>query len=235
MQLFSRNSRSGRHFSCFSRLLAGLLVAGSCSAATLPFYDDFESGLGNWSSGGAWGLTTARYASPGHAVTDSPGSFYVNNTDASLALGVSLDLTGATRPALGFQHQYALETGYDFGFVEVSTNGGSTWLAPALATFTGNLAPMSLEQLDLSPYAGVGNVRLRFRLVTDSSVVMDGWYVDDVRVAEAPLPVTLQATQTNRNSVALAWDAANGTGFAAYRLYRSLSPGRGLAHGPADR
>ena len=205
--------------------MAGLLVAGSCSAAALPFYDDFESGLGNWVPGGSWGLTAAHYASPGHAATDSPGTFYTNNTDAALTLAVSLDLSGAIRPAVSFQHQYALEAGYDFGYVEVSTNGGTAWLAPTVAAYTGNLGVMSREQLDLSAYAGAANFRLRFRIVTDSSVVMDGWYVDDVRVAEAPAPVTLRLTQTNRNSVALAWGQSTSPGFAAYRLYRSLSPG----------
>ena len=205
--------------------MAVLMLAGSCAGAPLPFFDDFESGLGNWAPGGSWGITTAHYASPGHSATDSPGSFYTNNTDAALALAVSLDLSGAIRPALSFQHQYALEAGYDFGYVEVSTNGGSSWLAPAVAAYTGNLGAMSREQLDLSACAGAANFRLRFRIVTDSSVVMDGWYVDDVRVAEAPAPVTLQATQTNRNSVALAWGQSTSLGFASYRLYRSLSPG----------
>jgi hypothetical protein len=221
---FFLSHRMHKSLGC-GRFIAGLLLAGFCSAATLPFYDGFENGLANWLPGGSWGLTTAHYASPGHAATDSPGSFYTNNTDSALALAVSLDLSGATRPALSFQHQYALEAGFDFGYVEVSTNGGSAWLAPAVAAYTGNLGAMSREQLDLSAYTGVTALRLRFRIVTDLSVVMDGWYVDDVRVAEAPAPVTLRATQTNRNSVALAWGQSASPGFAAYRLYRSLSPG----------
>ena len=206
-------------------LLVGGLMAGSVAAATLPFNDDFEDGLGNWSPGGAWGATTARYGSPGHAATDSPGSFYTNNTDAALALTVSLDLTSATRPGLSFQHSYALEANYDFGYIEASTDGGNTWLAPALKAYTGNLGAMSREQLDLSHYAGATDFRIRFRLTTDSSVVMDGWYVDDVHVAETPAAVTLWATQTNRNSVVLAWEQAAAPGFAGYRLYRSLTSG----------
>ncbi len=218
-------SRHNRQSFWYSPILVAFLWTGSCSAATLPFLDDFERGLDNWSPGAAWGVTTARYASPGHAATDSPGAFYTNNTDAALALAVSLDLSGASHPALSFEHSYALEAGYDYGYVEVSTDGGSTWLTPVLAAYNGNLGAMSREQLDLSPYAGAANFRLRFRLVTDSSVVMDGWYVDDVRVAETPAAVTLRATQTNRNSVVLAWDQAAAPGFGAYRLYRSLSPG----------
>ncbi len=208
-----------------SRFLAAVLLAGSCSAATLPFYDDFEGGLANWSPGGSWGLTSARYGSSSHAATDSPSSSYANNVDAALTLAVSLDLAGVTHPALGFQHSYAFEASYDFGSVEVSTNGGSTWIVSTLAAYTGNQGTISREQLDLSAYAGATNLRLRFRLVTDSSVVMDGWYVDDVRVADTPPAVTLQVIQTNRNSVTLGWGASTSPTFAAYRLYRSLSPG----------
>ena len=202
-----------------------LAVAGRAQSATFPFSDDFEGGLGNWTTNGTWSLTTARYASPSHAATDSPGAFYTNNTDSALTLASSVSLVGATRPALSFQHAYFLENGYDFGRVEVSTDGGSTWINPALAAFTGTQATMTREQLDLSAYAGSANVRIRFHLVTDNSVVMDGWYVDDVRIAEAPAPVTLTATQTNRNSVVLAWTASAAPNFAAYRVYRSLSAG----------
>ena len=145
------------------------------------------------------------------------------------------DLSGATRPALSFQHQYALEAGYDFGYVEVSTNGGSAWLAPALAAYTGNPGAMSREQLDLSAYAGVTALRLRFRIVTDSSVVMDGWYVDDVRVAEAPAPVTLWV---DADESQLGGAGVGAIRFAGFRLVSALSvaePGRGLAHSPAGR
>jgi len=96
-------------------LCVGALLFCASAPAALPFFDDFEGGLGNWSAGGARGLTTARSSSPTHAATDSPGAFYTNNTDAALTLASSISLSGAVRPALSFQHQYALETGYDFG------------------------------------------------------------------------------------------------------------------------
>jgi len=195
------------------------------NSTAYPFSDNFEAGLESWIANGGWGLTTAQYASPNHAVTDSPGTFYTNSTDAALTLASSINLSGAVRPAPQFYHKYAIEPGYDFALVEVSTNNGVTWINPPLASYTGNLGAMTREQLDLSPYAGSANVRIRFRLVTDDSVVMDGWYVDDVLIAEAPAPGTLAATQTNRNSVALAWTQSTEPGFAAYRLYRSLSPG----------
>ncbi|MDW8310156.1 MAG: immune inhibitor A, partial [Verrucomicrobiales bacterium] len=206
------------------------LVLGGLTTLLQPvagsiFQDNFESGLGQWTAQSPWALTTARFASPTRSATDSPGAFYTNNTDAALGMAASVNLVGTTRPALSFFHQYALETGYDFGRVEISTNGGSSWVSTPLAAYTGSTTTMAREQLDLSPYAGQSNVRIRFRLVTDSSVVMDGWYVDDVLIAEAPAPVTLGATLTNRNSAALRWTASAAPDFAAYRLYRAMSPG----------
>jgi hypothetical protein len=58
-------------------LLRGLIVsvASVGSAGACPFADNFESGPGPWTAQSPWGLTTARYASPTHAATDSPGAF----------------------------------------------------------------------------------------------------------------------------------------------------------------
>jgi hypothetical protein len=185
---------------CLNAVLGSALwlAPAIASMAVYPFSDNFESGIGHWTTSGGWGLTTARYMSPSHAATDSPGAYYTNNTDAALTLAASINLIGAIRPALSFFHAHALEPGYDFGRVEISTNDGVSWLATPLSTYTGNLSVMTREQLDLSAFAGQPHVRVRFPLTTDSSVVMDGWYVDDVLVAEARPPATLSATLTNR-------------------------------------
>ncbi len=200
-------------------------TAASMRAASLPFFDNFENGLSQWTTNGGWGLTAARANSPTRSVTDSPGSFYANDTDATLTLGTSLDLSSATQPVVSFHHQHLLEPDYDFGYVEVSSDGGNSWNATPLAGYTGSSTAMSREQLDLSAWAGQSDVRIRFRLVTDFSVVMDGWYVDDVRVAEAPVAVTLEApVAVTPNSVQLSWSESAEAGFAAYRIYRSQSP-----------
>ena len=212
----------------FSGHLIQISLAGALSITTVfaasaayPFLDSFESGSGNWTATGGWGLTTARYASPSHAATDSPGTFYSDNTDASLTLAASLNLSAATRPALSFQHSYSLEDGYDFGSLEISTNGGAAWVG-VLAEFTGDQAAMAREQVDLSAFAGRSDIRVRFRLLTDDSIVMDGWYVDDVSIGEAPASVTLQtSTNPTPNRIALFWSPSAETNFTAYRLYRS--------------
>ena len=50
------------------------------------------------------------------------------------------------------------------------------------ATYTGAIALWTREQIDLAAFSGFANVLVRFRLVSDGTVVQDGWYIDDVVV-----------------------------------------------------
>ncbi len=194
---------------------------GMAEAATYPFADDFESGLGNWTAEAPWGATTAYYSSPVSSATDSPSTYYGASVDASLVLASSIDLTSATRPVLRFYHRHQLEDGYDFGHVEISTDGGSTWTAP-VASYTGASATWIREQIDLSSYTASNDVRIRFRLVSDNTVSQDGWYVDDVVIAEGPDSVTLDTPVTiTPNSVDLTWDESLEADFSVYRIYRA--------------
>ncbi|MGB6222146.1 hypothetical protein, partial [Haloferula sp.] len=208
-------------------LLITLAVSGSVGASPYPFVDDFESGSSSWSMNGLWSVSTERHASPTHALTDSHGSYYFNSSNASTSMVDDVDLSGAVRPTLSFQHSYSLEQYYDFGFVEVSTDGGLVWENPPLASFTGDQMAMEKIQIDLSNYAGESTLRLRFRLFTDSTVVRDGWTIDDVVIGEAPAPITLNApsgADIGRNHIDLSWGASSDPNFAAYVIVRSLQP-----------
>jgi immune inhibitor A len=103
-------------------------------------------------------------------------------------------------PTLSTRIWYEIETDYDFGYVEVSTDGstwasvesvGNTVAAPAGFGLTGIdtenwTTPISY---DLSAYAGQ-DVFLRFRYRTDSGVAYRGWEVTDVALGGTPIPVT---------------------------------------------
>ena len=45
------------------------------------------------------------------------------------------------------------------------------------------------ETIDLTPYVGESNVKIRFRLRTDVSIRDDGWYIDDVTVSGDDFPL----------------------------------------------
>lgn len=203
--------------------LMGLAGAPLAAAAPYPFFDDFEGGLSQWSAAAPWGLTTASYSSPAYSVTDSPSSLYGNSVDAALTLGSAMDLSGAVAPALAFHHRFQLETGYDYGYVEISTDGGASWTAP-LATYTGAQGTWVRDQIDLSGFAGASDVRVRFRLVTDGTVPADGWYLDDVTVGEAPAPVTqFLPSAPSPNAVDLSWTSSSDPDFLSYTIYRSTT------------
>jgi hypothetical protein len=112
----------------------------------------------------------------------------------------NLDLTSLDRAVLGFDTQWTTEDGYDFGFVQVSSDGGSNWTSVS-NEFTTNLTgflpdPNIVKNLpgitgnspfqnkghvtyDLSAWAGQ-IVKVRIRYMTDWSITYEGWYIDNI-------------------------------------------------------
>ncbi len=93
-------------------------------------------------------------------------------------------------PQLTFNADWSLEEGYDYGYVQVSTDGGAGYetipcsdqvdgpLGSAYNAESGAFLP---ETCDLSAFAGQ-TVVIAFRMVTDASVHFDGFWVDDVAI-----------------------------------------------------
>ena len=184
---------------------AGLLTLTAVRTDTI-FSDDFESGTGNWI--GAWG-TTSDAASGAAALHDSPGGDYAADAQDVCLLGAPLDLSGRTFAQLAFQARWSLEPDRDCVQVEVSGDGGATWTP--LATehsrpgagagvqpdgepcYDGDPPVWRLQTADLTPWAGLAGVRLRFVLLSDGYRQRDGFYCDDVLVtagAAADIPVS---------------------------------------------
>jgi hypothetical protein len=196
---------------------------------TTIFSDNASGGLTGWTSVGGWGIQTVN-GNP--LFSDSPSGNSPNNANARLTLNTPLDLSGGLKAYLTFNTQWEMEIGFDFGRVEVSTNGGTTWTAvagrmtrPAHGT-TGGYAGgtqtagtvgydgakrfMAPEVVDLSAYVGLSNVRLRFRLTTDSATTHDGWLVDDIKVLVYHTDITDVAADGRRGpAVTLATASQN--------------------------
>lgn len=104
---------------------------------------------------------------------------------------------------LTFDTVYQIEELWDFGFVQVSTDGGLTWTSLANAYTTSdhdpNAHPKVVENLpgltgtqadvvnmsfDLSAYAGQ-TILVAFRYVTDWATSEAGWFIDNVMVDDA--------------------------------------------------
>jgi len=117
------------------------------------------------------------------------------------------NLTGVSDPTLRFETYYDIERNWDYGFVQVSTDGGQTWHSLSNADtdatpnpsahptvkanvpgFTGTTDRWRTETFDLSPYAGNDSVLVAFRYTTDWAVAHPGWYVRNVTVAGTSVP-----------------------------------------------
>ncbi|OGN97270.1 MAG: hypothetical protein A2Z77_08615 [Chloroflexi bacterium RBG_13_51_36] len=103
---------------------------------------------------------------------------------------------------LSFWTWYDIEELWDFGFVQISADGGSTWtslenadttsahdpsaidtVVDNLPGFTGSSGGWVQETFDLSAYAGE-SVLVRFLYVTDWATELTGFFVDEIAVTD---------------------------------------------------
>ncbi len=98
----------------------------------------------------------------------------------------ALDLSAAAAPVLSFQSDFNDYGGSDDGYVDVSTDGGTTWTN--LLHYDGvDVRGPRRVQLDLAAYAGQPSVIIRFHYVAPGWDWY--WQVDDVQIADVD-PVT---------------------------------------------
>jgi carboxypeptidase T len=206
--------------------------------------DDVESGNLGWTAQSPWTITTEASHSPTHAWTDSPGSDYSNNCDVSLRSPV-LDLSGLWGVTLSFWHIYDLQGGYDYGYVEYSTDGGITWTVAGSYSGEGHTTWTRVE-IDLPALDDQPNGRLRFRLHSNALFTRDGWHIDDIVLsggglacarpaagftASSPIGLGRPVTFTNRTKGAEPldywWDFGDGLGTSIQRdpVYTYVSTG----------
>lgn len=142
--------------------------------------------LSGWTTGG-WvytpgGLSGGGYdAGTGNSITHA----------LEMERGVLVD---ASTDTLRFKITYSLESNYDYGYVDVSTDGGSIWntVAGNITTsfdptgnnrgfgFTGASAGWVDAVFPLTAYLGQ-QVRLRIAYITDGAVLGTGMTVDDIQ------------------------------------------------------
>jgi len=176
-----------------SRLLlllsAFLLMSTFATAQTTVFSDDFESGLDNWVLEGTWATTNNQSNSPSFSLTDSPGGNSLDTQNISATMMVGVDLTNLFEATLNFSAIYAIEDPFfDYCFIEVSGDDGM-WVN--IDTFYGtNFLPWDNFTYSLNDFIGNSDVKVRFRLKTDSGFTKDGVYIDDVAIVTSTEDIT---------------------------------------------
>jgi len=170
---------------------------------------DNGSNINNWTSSGGWGVTNSTGYSGSNSIADSPFG-NMSTATRTLTLSSPLDLSDVQSPVLEYYTKWDISRLFDFVQIEVSTNGSSwaelcgTYTKPGSSPdnvwsgtpdqptgeglYDGFQKEWVREQIDLSAYAGVNTLYIRFKADGDTEKTQsDGFYFDDFTVYREPL------------------------------------------------
>jgi hypothetical protein len=162
-----------------------------------------------------WVLSTAQSQTPTHSwFSDSLPSV----SERALVTPSFAPQAGST---LSFWHTFAFENAtncFDAGSLEVSTNGGTSWMVMPDANFTagghngtvradfsspiggqrawcnGTIGAMTQVTANLGSFSSSSNVKLRWHAADDVSVEATGWFVDSVTLSNVGIAGTCSTT-----------------------------------------
>ncbi|NOU47383.1 MAG: M28 family peptidase [Bacteroidales bacterium] len=158
---------------------SNIVTATPMPPLSFPLVIDFENGTPYWEFDQGWGLSTEASHSSSHSLTESPTGEYTDNEESQAVLR-SFDLDfGYTTAQLSFWNKFNLESGYDYMYFEITTDG-SNWTI--LETFNGNQNSWQLQTYSLDDYLGEPYVQVRFRFTSDSGVTEEGMFIDDFEI-----------------------------------------------------
>ncbi|TKJ41137.1 hypothetical protein CEE37_05570 [candidate division LCP-89 bacterium B3_LCP] len=159
------------------------------------FSDDFDGGLSYWVSDGTydqWCTELADSLWTGMIAASSPHlTPYEPFSENWLEITTPFDLSSFVTASLSFVHWQYFEPGYDFGEVQVSTDGGGSWETLA-GPFEDQDVGWGSCYTNLTPYCGSGDVRFRWLIFSDESLEEQGWRIDEVEVMAADTVVSVQ-------------------------------------------
>lgn len=147
------------------------------------------------------------------ATPHSGSQMWYSNADqdwADVKLARTIQVPNAADAKFWMWNNYSIEADWDYGFVEVSTDGGTTWSEQKVYNAAGQLVSTSdtygdpngrmhdygdkkygltgstgntwrNDYVDLSGFAGQ-TVQIRLRYATDAAALEKGWFVDDLSV-----------------------------------------------------
>jgi hypothetical protein len=170
-----------------------------------PFGTDYIK-LGNWTKSGIIYFDGDDSAVYGWSY-DAVGGYWWSNGEnlANLLLVGQVSVPAVSTATLTLVTKYSIEEGWDFGFVQVSTDNGVTWTSlsndyttsdhdpsahPGIVANLPGLTGLSPDwpdwtettmTFDLSAYAGQ-NVLLGFRYMTDWATLWEGWFIKSASV-----------------------------------------------------
>ncbi len=193
------------------------LTGAATNVGTTVFSENFNSGLGAWSTTNtSTGGTTANAAwtsRPNNYLYDASSdpdptfssndasSFVLSNSDAqgsgttaTQLISPAFSTVGYSSLSLSYHHHYRFNSGTsDRARVEVSTNGTSWTIVQTHSSTQGAVNGFVQATVNLNAYAGQPNVYLRFRY----DATWDWWWaIDNVTVTGTPVALSWAWTST---------------------------------------
>jgi hypothetical protein len=158
------------------------------------WYSNYADDISQWTLDGVWSITDSDFVSAPACITDTPNGDYDGNSDFTIQLNETIDLTASEDAILRFNAKWNIEEGWDYVEFLVGIEGED--LVPQCGNFTviGNTnqdegQPLYSgvqddwvgEEISLNDYVG-HKINIAFRLVSDSYVEEDGFYFDDIEI-----------------------------------------------------
>ncbi len=176
---------------------------------TLPYTENFDVTNGGWTTAGtasswAWGVPAGTFisqaASPTKAwVTNLTGPY--NLDELSYMISPCFNMTSLTTdPYMAFSHIFDIQQYSDVGYVELTTNAGTTWTRLGMSGTGNNWYNNTFSNVwdinsglpgrwraadqQLTGAAGNASVRVRFVLDSDAFTSNEGMGIDDVKILD---------------------------------------------------
>ncbi len=183
--------------------------------SVFPYNEDFESGMGEWNSGAISGANHWQLGTPAqdnistaHSGTNAWMTYlsqnYANNANTWL-LSPMFDFSGLSNPMFSVWINQWSETNYDAMILESSIDGGVSWQYVSgsagfynssvpygpitVPKWSGKTGTWNQYSTALSSLAYQSPVFLRFRFVSDDSMVFEGMAVDDISIWNTVVPI----------------------------------------------
>ncbi len=147
-------------------------------------------------------------------------AFWSNKGDESdMTLTREFDFSNVSGPlTLNYRTWYDIEEGWDYAYLQASTDGGQTWqilITPSGTAhdpagnaygwgYTGSSSGWAEESVDLSQFAGKKTL-LRFEYITDAAVNGEGLLLDDISIPEIDYFDDFEAGQGGWQAEGFAW------------------------------
>ena len=149
--------------------------------------DDFELDLSNWNVNYSGTVTSGAFVYNGKS---SLNLKYENDSTSWASFKHKFDLSRLEKAYISYWSKTFLEPDKDFGFVEISTDGGIYWEQIG-ESYTGVSQNFENKTINLENYCGTGfeDVQIRFTILPNETIAFPGWYIDYISIHSGEVAV----------------------------------------------